>query len=104
MNKGYVLIDFWADWCAPCKMMKPIIDKIEADYPNLTVVRVNVDEDAAMVQDYNVSSVPTYILMNEDKEILSFATGAMPEFKFKKTCFRRKTHIFYKVNMLFPLE
>jgi thioredoxin len=82
--ENYVLLDFWADWCAPCKMMKPIIDKIEADYPNLTVVRVNVDEDSAMVQDYNVSSVPTYILMNEDKEILSFATGAMPEFKFKK--------------------
>lgn len=80
----YVLIDFWADWCTPCKMMSPIIDEIEKEFSNIKIVRVNADEDAAMVQKYNVSSIPTYILEKDDGEIISFATGAMPKYKFIK--------------------
>jgi thioredoxin 1 len=79
----YQLLDFWADWCTPCKMMNPIIDKIEKDYPNIEVVRINADEDSAMVQKYNILTVPTYIL-EKDGEILSFVKGAMPEYRFKK--------------------
>ena len=78
MNK-YVLLDFWADWCHPCKLMNPVLDQIKKEYP-----KINVDEDSAMVQEYNITSVPTYILMKEDKEIISFATGAMPKYKFIK--------------------
>lgn len=80
----YVLIDFWADWCTPCKMMSPIIDEIEKEFSNIKIVRVNADEDAAMVQKYNVSSIPTYVLEKDDGEIISFATGAMPKYKFIK--------------------
>jgi len=83
MNK-YVLIDFWAEWCRPCKLMSPVIDEIEKEFPNIQVVRVNADEDAAMVQKYNVSSIPTYVLEKDDGEIISFATGAMPKYKFIK--------------------
>jgi thioredoxin 1 len=79
----YQLLDFWADWCTPCKMMNPIIDKIEKDYPNIEVVRINADEDSAMVQKYNILTVPTYIL-EKDGEIISFVKGAMPEYRFKK--------------------
>lgn len=79
----YQLLDFWADWCTPCKMMNPIIDKIEKDYPNIEVVRINADEDSAMVQRYNILTVPTYIL-EKDGEIISFVKGAMPEYRFKK--------------------
>ena len=80
----YVLIDFWAEWCRPCKLMSPVIDEIEKEFPNIQVVRVNADEDAAMVQKYNISSIPTYILEKDDGEIISFATGAMPKYKFIK--------------------
>ena len=80
----YVLIDFWAEWCKPCKLMFSVIDEIEKDFPNIRVIRVNSDEDAAMVQKYNISSIPTYILEKDDGEIISFATGAMPKQKFIK--------------------
>lgn len=78
------LLDFWAPWCNPCKLMNPIIDEIEKDYPDLEVVRINVDEDAGMVNNYNIQTVPTYILINDDKEIVSFVKGAMPKYRFLK--------------------
>jgi thioredoxin 1 len=56
------LLDFWAPWCNPCKLMNPIIDKIEKEYPNIEVVRINVDEDSAMVDKYGIQTIPTYIL------------------------------------------
>ena len=64
--------------------MSPVIDEIEKQFSNIRVVRVNADEDAAMVQKYNVSSIPTYVLEKDDGEIISFATGAMPKYKFIK--------------------
>jgi thioredoxin 1 len=80
-----VLIDFYADWCSPCKLMNPILDELEKEYPDLKIVKINVDEDSAMVQKYNVTTVPTYILMKEeDNEIVSFVYGAMPKYKFIK--------------------
>jgi thioredoxin 1 len=84
MNKGYVLIDFWADWCQPCKLMNPVIDQIEKDYPNLKIVKVNADEDAAMVKKYSITSIPTYVLEKDDGEIVSFVNGAMPKYRFVK--------------------
>ena len=78
------LLDFWAPWCNPCKLMNPIIDEIEKDYPDLEVVRINVDEDAGMVKNYNIQTVPTYILIKDDGEILSFVKGAMPKYRFLK--------------------
>jgi thioredoxin 1 len=80
-----VLIDFYADWCSPCKLMNPILDELEKEYPDLKIVKINVDEDSAMVQEYNVTTVPTYVLIKEeDNEILSFVYGAMPKYKFIK--------------------
>lgn len=78
------LLDFWAPWCNPCKLMNPVIDQIEKDYPDLEVVRINVDEDSGMVDKYNIQTVPTYILINDDNEIVSFVNGAMPKFRFLK--------------------
>ena len=78
------LLDFWAPWCNPCKLMNPIIDEIEKDYPDLEVVRINVDEDAGMVNNYNIQTVPTYILIKDDGEIASFVKGAMPKYRFLK--------------------
>jgi thioredoxin 1 len=78
------LLDFWAPWCNPCKLMNSIIDEIEKDYPDLEVVRINVDEDAGMVKNYNIQTVPTYILIKDDGEILSFVKGAMPKYRFLK--------------------
>jgi thioredoxin 1 len=64
--------------------MSPILDEIEAEYKDLEIVKINVDEDAGMVNNYNITSVPTYILVKDDGEIVSFVTGAMPKYKFIK--------------------
>ena len=78
------LLDFWAPWCRPCKLMSPILDEIEAEYKDLEIVKINVDEDAGMVNNYNITSVPTYILVKDNGEIISFVNGAMPKYKFIK--------------------
>jgi thioredoxin 1 len=79
----YLLLDFWAPWCNPCKLMNPILDEIEKDY-KLKIQRINVDEDSAMVQQYNITSVPTYILLKEDGTIVNFVVGAKAKVGFIK--------------------
>jgi thioredoxin 1 len=79
----YVLLDFWAPWCNPCKLMNPILDEIEKDY-KLKIQRINVDEDSATVQQYNITSVPTYILLKEDGTIVNFVVGAKAKAGFIK--------------------
>jgi thioredoxin 1 len=81
--KERVLLDFWAEWCGPCKMMNPVIDELEKEYPDLKIVKIDIDADAEMVQRYNIKSVPTYIL-EEDGEIVKFVIGAMPKPRFIK--------------------
>lgn len=79
----YLLLDFWAPWCNPCKLMNPILDEIEKEY-DLKIQRINVDEDSAMVDMYNITSVPTYILLKEGGEIVNFVVGAKAKAGFIK--------------------
>lgn len=65
-----VLVDFWAEWCAPCRMIGPIIDQIASEYAaNATVVKLNVDDNTASAQRYGIKGIPTLILFNEGKEV-----------------------------------
>lgn len=64
------LLDFWASWCGPCKIMNPIIDEIEKELAGkIEVERINVDEQGAVAEKFGVMSIPTYIIVKEDKEI-----------------------------------
>jgi len=65
-----VLVDFWAEWCAPCRMIGPIIDQIASEFASsATVVKLNVDDNTASAQRYGIKGIPTLILFNEGKEV-----------------------------------
>lgn len=64
------LLDMWASWCQPCRIMNPIIDEIEKELAGkVEVVRINVDEKPEEASTYGVMSIPTYIIMKDEKEV-----------------------------------
>lgn len=69
-SKGVVLVDFWADWCMPCKMMAPILNEVaEATEGTATVYKLNVDEQQQVAAQYGIRSIPTMILFRDGKEV-----------------------------------
>ena len=64
--KDKVLVDFYANWCGPCKMLGPVLEKVESD---IKVIKVDVDAFEDLAREYGVMSIPTIILFNEGKEI-----------------------------------
>ena len=74
-----VLVDFWATWCGPCRMMAPIIEELGADYDGKVVVgKVDVDEEGALAQRYGIMSIPTLILFKDGKPAAQMV-GARPK-------------------------
>ncbi len=76
-NDKAVLIDFWADWCGPCKMIAPLLDEAAGEYAEkLTVIKLNVDENPSTAQKYGVRSIPTLMLF-KDGAVQAQKLGAM---------------------------
>jgi thioredoxin 1 len=74
-----VLVDFWAEWCGPCRMIGPIIDEIAKDLQGkLKVVKVNVDEAQDVAGNYRIMSIPTLLLF-KGGEVVTQVVGAMPK-------------------------
>lgn len=63
-NKGLVVVDFYADWCGPCKMLGPILEQVQETLPNVKIVKINVDENQQIAQKYGVMSIPTVYLFD----------------------------------------
>lgn len=75
-----VLIDFYADWCGPCRMVSPIIEEISDEEPELLVCKVNVDEEPELAGEFDISSIPALIVM-KNGEIAERSVGARPKAK-----------------------
>ena len=68
IQSGFALVDFYADWCGPCKMMSPIVDEIADERTDITVAKVNVDESSELASRFGVVSIPTLIIFKNGKE------------------------------------
>lgn len=74
-----VVVDFWAPWCGPCKMVAPILDKLAEEYSGKVVIaKVNTDEDQQYAMQYGVQGIPTMIFVNDGK-LIHRQVGALPE-------------------------
>ena len=84
-SKIPVIVDFWAPWCGPCKMVAPILDKIAKEYEGkLVVAKVNTDENQEWAGRYGVQGIPTMLFIAEGK-ILHRQVGAVPEALLRET-------------------
>ena len=75
-----VLVDFWATWCGPCRMIAPVIDEIANERSDIKVAKINVDEDPELAVQYQVMSIPM-LLVIKDGKVINQAVGAMPKEK-----------------------
>ncbi len=73
-----VLLDFYADWCGPCRMVSPLVDEIAEENPQYLVGKINVDDEAELAQTFGVASIPTLIVMKDGK-VVNQSAGARPK-------------------------
>ncbi len=73
-----VLLDFYADWCGPCRMVSPLVDEIAEENPQIFVAKVNVDNAPELAEDFGVASIPTLVVIKKGEEV-NRASGARPK-------------------------
>ena len=78
LSNRSVFVDFYADWCGPCKMIAPVVEKLSGDFPDVTFVKVNVDDLPEIAQRFGIMSIPTLIAF-KNGEIAGSGLGYMPE-------------------------
>ena len=73
-----VLLDFFAEWCGPCRMVGPVVEEIAAENPQYLICKINVDEEPELAVSFGVSSIPTLVVMKDGKEVTR-SLGAKPK-------------------------
>ena len=77
-HKGLVVIDLWATWCGPCRMLAPVLDELEGDYPDVKFCKINVDEEPELARAFNVQSIPMVAFV-KDNVFLDVSVGYVPK-------------------------
>ena len=77
-SQGLVLVDFFATWCGPCKMLGPVLEDMASDRDSIDIVKVDIDESMNLARQYGIMSVPTLVLMKDGK-ILAKTSGFQPK-------------------------
>lgn len=67
--QGKVLVDFWASWCPPCKMLAPVVDEVAEEVQDVKICKINVDEQQALAMQFKVASIPTLIVFQDGEEV-----------------------------------
>lgn len=78
IKNGTTLVDFFAEWCGPCKMLGPVLEKVAEEYNDIEFVKVNVDENMDLAQQYGIMSIPTVYIF-KDGEVVNKMQGYVPE-------------------------
>lgn len=78
-----VVIDFWATWCGPCKMMAPVVEEVAKDYPDVKVCKVNVDEEPELSNAFKIVSIPTIVVI-KNGEMIDSVVGYRPKEDIEK--------------------
>ena len=74
---GITIVDFWADWCGPCRMIAPILEELDREVADVTVVKVNVDQEPALADRFGINAIPTLIFF-KDGQLVKQKTGLYP--------------------------
>ncbi|MBQ6885948.1 MAG: thioredoxin [Lachnospiraceae bacterium] len=82
-NKGNTLIDFWAPWCAPCRMLSPVVDEVAEETNDVKICKVNVDEQQELAMQFGIMSIPTLVVLQDGKEIKR-SSGFIPKQAIKE--------------------
>ncbi len=83
-NQGVLMVDFWAEWCGPCRAIAPVLDDlVKASGGRVTLAKVNVDENPGLAARYGIRSIPT-ILFVKDGKVVDQVIGAVPKAQFQK--------------------
>ena len=81
--KGIVLVDFYAQWCGPCKMIAPLVDDLSKEIDNVKFVKIDVDENPDLITQYSIFSIPTFLLF-KDGQVINQFVGALSKEGFVK--------------------
>ena len=83
IKDGYSVVDFWAEWCGPCRMVAPVIEELAGELSKINFLKVNVDDNQSLSDKFGITSIPA-VLLYKDGKLVDKIVGALPKVVFKK--------------------